>query len=105
MAAVGEGELASRDGPDADAGAGLRVPDQPGQAVVIGEGQRGVAQLRRARGQGLRLCGAVEQAETAVAVELAPPVRPCDVNHNRSAMARTCFTIATSSSRCPWCHP
>jgi hypothetical protein len=72
MMARRERHFAAGDGADAGLAAGLGVLDQPGQAVVVGEGERGVAQLGGAPDQLGGAGGAVEAAIGAVAVQLRP---------------------------------
>ena len=65
-----EGDLAAGDRPDADLAGGVGEGQRSRQAVVVGQGDRVVAERGRARRQLLGLGGAVQEREAGVGVEL-----------------------------------
>ena len=68
--AVGERDLGAGDRPDAEVLRRVRELERPVDAVVVGERERLVAELGRARGELLRLRGAVEERVGRVGVQL-----------------------------------
>ena len=75
VGAVGEGELGTVDGGQAHLAAGGGVADDPGQAVVVGEGERLETELGGGAGEVLGIVGAVEEGVGRVRVELGVAVR------------------------------
>ncbi len=65
-----EGDLGACDRPEADVLRGVRELERAVDAVVIGEGERRIAELHRPRDELLRMRGAVEEGVRRVAVEL-----------------------------------
>ncbi len=70
MSAAGERYLRAGDRADAEVLRRVRELERAVEAVVVGERERRIAELRRACGKLLRLRGAVEERIGAVGVEL-----------------------------------
>src|SRR5262249_40039217 len=68
--AGGEGDLAAGDRPQAAVTCGVGELERPGEAVVVGQRERRVAELGGAEGELVGLRGAVEEREAGVGVQL-----------------------------------
>src|SRR5215211_314638 len=109
MGTVGERRLRARDRLDADRLGGVGELERTVDAVVVGERERGIAELGRAHGQLFGKRGAVEEGVGGVGVELDVAHSPRSARHRRDfqryAASGWWFEVAPLNWRLkPWMH-
>ncbi len=97
MCPIGERHLAARDRAQAGAAGGVGKLERAGQAVVVGQCHRRIAQLRGAQRELIRLGGTVQERVAGVGVQL-DHVR-CEYQRPRRRSQKTTVCRPPASTR------